>query len=132
MNKRDLAAAFKRELKDEEWDAISFFRKLNKNTNKETYVYTILKWSDDQKMETTELGCKFIILEKTAVNTAEVYEAVLGDPLHILCSYIKGGVEGIFIRKCEKGIKLMDSLMALDKFEINKKDFKNNAEVKLV
>lgn len=90
----------------DEFDGISYYR-----TNSGEYKFIIFKLSEPQAdYEVTDLGHKFIMVF-SGNGTNEVSEAILGDPLHILKNFVKAKCEGLIIKKCKKGVELVDRLV---------------------
>lgn len=100
-------------LDDDEFDIISFYK------NKEGfYKFLIAKITEEQKdYEMTDMGQKFLMLFVTG-DTYEVNEAILGDPVYIVRNFVKAQCEGMIIKKCKKGLELVDRL--IKKSELNR------------
>lgn len=112
-HKPDIADLKKKlDLKEEEWDAISFFKSgINK-----TYIFNIIRFKPKDGnpcvREVTDLGHKYYIL---STDETGIYkeEAILGDPIYILLNnYIKGGVEGFMVKKSREGTDMVTNILA--------------------
>lgn len=100
-------------LDDDEFDIISFYR----NTEG-LYKFMIMKLAEEQDdYEITDMGHKFLMLFVSG-DTYELNEAILGDPVHIVKNFVKAKCEGMIIRKCKKGLELVNRL--IKKTELNK------------
>ncbi len=97
----------------EKIDGVSFMKssdpKHEKDPDMSHWAFAILTLSENADFEKHELGYKFMIV-LYAGNTAEVFEAILGD----LGSYVKGMVkrsqEGIIVKKSAKGLSIMNKI----------------------
>jgi hypothetical protein len=107
MNKivSDLA---KLNLKEEEFDAISFFKTLNGD-----WRFLIVKYDKPQEYEKTEMGFKYYMFhtDKRLNNIPIVEEAILGDPLYVIKNFAKAGCEGVFAKKCVTSKEMLEKLV---------------------
>lgn len=108
-------------IKDEEFDAISFFRKEDG-----TYSFHVLKFNktvDDY--EKTDLGFKYYMLTLGDNREPIVEEAILGDPLRIVKQWVSGRGEGIFVKKCSAGKTILEKLVFGEDSKKRFEDFAN-------
>lgn len=82
-------------LKEEEFDAISFFK------SSSGYKFLIVKFDKPQEYEKNEMGYKYYMfhIDKRDGDIPMVDEATIGDPLHVIHNYVKANCEGIFAKK---------------------------------
>lgn len=95
-------------LKESEFDAISFFKKPTGE-----YVFFIMKSSNpiDDYVIDEDLGYMYYMLYLESDGTCSVQEAILGDSVHILKNQIRGNAQGIFVKKCALGKKILEKLV---------------------
>lgn len=95
-------------LKDDEWDAISFFK------STEGYKFLIVKFDKKQDYEISEeLGTKYIMfhIDSRDGNVPTVEEAYIGDPLHVITNYTKANCEGVFAKKSSLSKRILEQFI---------------------
>lgn len=94
-------------LKEEEFDAISFFK------SNEGWRFLIVKYNKPQDYEKTEMGYKYYMfhIDQRLNSVAIVEEAVLGDPLFVINNYVKANCEGVFAKKCATSKEVLEKLV---------------------
>lgn len=97
----------KLELKEEDFDAISFFKSV------EGYKFFIVKFDKPQDYEKNEQGYKYYMFHIDARdgNVPMVDEATIGDTLHVINNYVKANCEGIFAKKCVLSKTLLEKFV---------------------
>jgi len=107
-------------LKEDEFDAISFFKTMD------GWRFLIVKYTKTpEDYDKTEMGYKYYMFhtDERLNNVPIVEEAILGDPLRIINNYTKANCEGIFAKKCAVSKDILEKFILKDsdrKFE----DFK--------
>lgn len=94
-------------LKEEDFDAISFFK------SAEGYKFLIVKFDKPADYEKNEQGFKYYMFHIDARdgNIPIVEEATLGDTLHIINNYVKANCEGIFAKKCAVSKRILEKFV---------------------